>query len=158
MQRYKVAETFALQGIDELNAKLKSIGNDLKYKGGRFALRKAANIVANAAKIGANRIDDPATGRKIADNIAVRFSSRTFKRTGNLMFRVGVKHGAILKIGGDLSQNAPTPHWRLKEFGTQKMSAHPFMRPALENNIPAATNEFISQYKKSIDRALRRIK
>ena len=145
-----------LQGVNELIVNLNSVGNDLKYKGGRFALRKAANIVANAAKTGANRLDDPSTGRKIADNVAVRFSSRTFKRTGDLMFRVGVKHGAVLKVGGDTSANAPTPHWRLLEFGTEKMPARPFMRPALESNVQVATNEFVSQYKRSIDRAIKK--
>lgn len=149
-------EQFGLQGIEELTAKFKSINKDVKYKGGRFALRKAANLVANNAKQNANIIDDPATGRSIADNIAVRFSSRTFKKSGNLMFRVGVKHGAVLNRGGEKHAKAPTPHWRLIEFGTEKMRANPFMRPALENNVGAATNEFISQYKKSIDRAIKK--
>ena len=147
---------FGLNGIEELTAKFKSIQHDVKYKGGRFALRKAANIVADKARQGARRVDDPKTGRNIADNIAVRFSSRTFKRTGNVMFRVGVKHGAVLSIGGEKIKNAPTPHWRLLEFGTEKMVSHPFMRPALENNISQATNEFISQYKKAIDRAIKK--
>jgi HK97 gp10 family phage protein len=147
---------FGLQGIEELLGKFASITNDVKYKGGRFALRRAANVVAKAAKQGAERIDDPKTGRSISDNIAVRFSNRMFKRSGNLMFRVGVKHGSLLKDGGDTSPNAPTPHWRLKEFGTEKMPADPFMRPALESNISAATGEFVGQYKKSIDRAIKK--
>jgi HK97 gp10 family phage protein len=147
---------FGLQGIDELLGKFSSIKSDVKYKGGRFALRRAANIVAKSARQGAEKIDDPETGRRIADNISVRFSSRTFKRSGDLMFRVGIKHGAVLKKGGSTTQNAPTPHWRLFEFGTEKMPAYPFMRPALENNISSATNEFVSQYKKSIDRAIKK--
>jgi HK97 gp10 family phage protein len=151
-------EQFSLQGVDELLGKFASIKSDVKYKGGRFALRKAANLVANAAKTSAARIDDPATGRSIAGNIAVRFSTRTFKLSGNLMFRVGVLHGAKLKDGGDTAPNAPTPHWRLIEFGTEKMAATPFMRPALENNIQAATGEFIGQYKKAIDRAIKKSK
>lgn len=151
-----MSEQFGLQGIETLIAKFGAITYDVKYKGGRFALRKAANIVAKAAKTNAVAVDNPATGRSIAGNIAVRFSTRTFKRSGNLLFRVGVLHGAKLKDGGDISPNAPTPHWRLIEFGTEKMAAHPFMRPALENNISAATNEFASQYNKSIDRAIKK--
>ncbi len=147
---------FGLQGVEELLGKFASVKYDVKYKGGRFALRKAANIVAKSAKQGAQSVDDPATGRSIADNISVRFSNRTFKRSGDLMFRVGVKHGAVLKKGGSTEQNAPTPHWRLIEFGTEKVAAHPIMRPALENNVSAATSEFVSQYKKSIDRAIKK--
>jgi HK97 gp10 family phage protein len=149
---------FGLQGIDGLLGKLASISYDVKYKGGRFSLRKAANIVAAAAKKGAERVDDPNTGRRIADNIAVRFSSKTFKRSGNLMFRVGVKHGAVMRNNRNTSANAPTPHWRLLEFGTEKMPAEPFMRPALESSVSSATNEFVVQYRKSIDRAIKKVK
>lgn len=149
-------QQFGLKGTEELTAKFASITKDVKYKGGRFALRKAANIVSKAAKAGADRIDDPTTGRSISGNIAVRFSTRTFKRTGDLVFRVGVKHGSLLRDSGSKSTNAPTPHWRLHEFGTEKMIATPFMRPALESNVGAAINEFITQYKKAIDRAIKK--
>lgn len=65
-------------------------------------------------------------------------------------------HGAVLKDGGDLSTNAPTPHWRLIEFGTEKMPAAPFMRPALADSISEVTNTFVTEYEKAIDRAIRR--
>ncbi|HCL15741.1 MAG TPA: hypothetical protein DIC61_11200, partial [Pseudomonas sp.] len=70
--------------------------------------------------------------------------------------RVGILHGAVLRNGGDLSANSPTPHWRLLEFGTEKMRARPFMRSALADNISAVTNEFVSQYERAIDRAIKR--
>ena len=72
------------------------------------------------------------------------------------MFRVGIKHGAVLKKGGDTSINAPTPHWRLLEFGTQFMQAKPFVRLALKNNIGAATNAFIINFRKALNSAIKR--
>ena len=147
---------FALEGIDGLVSKLEAISYDMKRKGGRSALRKAAQVVANKAKEGAERLDDPETGRSIAANIALRWNGRLFKVSGDLGFRVGVLHGAVLKNGGDLSANSPTPHWRLLEFGTAKMAAQPFMRKALADNISEATNTFITEYEKAIDRAIKR--
>lgn len=147
---------FALEGIDGLVGKLEAISYDMKRKGGRSALRKAAQVVANKAKEGAGRLDDPETGRSIAANIALRWNGRLFKASGDLSFRVGVLHGAVLKNGGDLSANSPTPHWRLLEFGTSKMAAQPFMRKALADNISEATNTFITEYEKAIDRAIKR--
>ena len=88
---------YTLTGVDELMGKLESISDDMKRKGGRAALRKAANVIANRAKANAQRLDDPETGRSIADNIAVRWNGREFKRNGNLAFRIGVLHGAVLK-------------------------------------------------------------
>lgn len=147
---------FALEGIDSLVGKLEAISYDMKRKGGRTALRKAAQVVANKAKEGAERLDDPETGRSIAANIALRWNGRLFKLNGDLGFRVGVLHGAVLKNGGDLSANSPTPHWRLLEFGTAKMAAQPFMRKALADSISEVTSTFITEYEKAIDRAIKR--
>lgn len=147
---------FSITGLDSLLGKLDSVSYDVRRKGGRAALRKAAQVVMQKAKDGAERIDDKATGRSISDNIALRWNGKLFKQTGNLGFRIGVLHGAVLKDGGDLSPNSPTPHWRLIEFGTENMPAVPFMRPALANSISEATNTFVSEYEKAIDRAIRR--
>lgn len=147
---------FSLVGIDSLVGKLESISYDMKRKGGRSALRKAAQLVADKMKEGAQKIDDPETGRSIADNVALRWNGKLFKASGDLGFRVGILHGAVLKNGGDTSANSPTPHWRLIEFGTAKMRAQPFARKALADNISEATNTFITEYEKAIDRAIRR--
>lgn len=150
---------FSITGLESLLGKLDAVSYDVRRKGGRAALRKAAQVVVQKAKEGAERIDDKETGRSIADNIALRWNGRLFKQTGDLGFRIGVLHGAVLAKKGeavDLSTNAPTPHWRLIEFGTEKMAAAPFMRPALANSIAEVTNTFVSEYEKSIDRAIRR--
>lgn len=147
---------YKLTGVDELLGKLDSITGDMKRKGGRAALRKAANVIANRAKANARRLDDPETGRSIANNIAVRWNGREFKRNGNLGFRIGVLHGAVLKRHPDKAKNAPTPHWRLLEFGTENMRAQPIMRPAAENGAEEAMNTFVEEYGKSIDRAIAR--
>lgn len=147
---------FSILGLEGLLGKLSAVSVDVRHKGGRAALRKAAQVVVQKAKEGAERIDDKATGRSISDNIALRWNGRLFKRTGDLGFRIGVLHGAVLKDGGDLSTNAPTPHWRLIEFGTEKMPAAPFMRPALADSISEVTNTFVTEYEKAIDRAIRR--
>lgn len=150
---------FKIEGVEDLNAKLKSVSEDVKSKGGRFALRKAANLVRDAAKRNATTIDDPRSPEDISKNIAVRWSGKTFKRTGDLMFRVGVMGGA----GGnrpseafDTLPGADTRHWRHVEFGTEKTRAQPFFQKALSENVSKATNEFVTQYGKAIDRAIKR--
>ncbi len=147
---------FSIAGLDSLLGKLEAISYDVKRKGGRSALRKAAQVVAEKAREGARRIDDTETGRSIADNIALRWNGRLFKSSGDLGFRIGVLYGAVLKNGGETAANSPTPHWRLFEFGTANMAAQPFMRTALADNIGEATNTFITEYEKAIDRAIKR--
>jgi HK97 gp10 family phage protein len=159
--------SFELSGVDELNAKLKGLSNDLKYKGGRFALRKAANLVRDAAIAGAASVDDSTTPEDIGKNIVVRWSSRRFKSTGDLAFRVGVLGGArqtskayqdigIYKGKGKANPGGDTFYWRFLEFGTEHSQARPFIRRALSENVEKATREFMSQYDKTIDRYLAR--
>lgn len=149
---------FSITGLDSLLGKLESLTYDVKRKGGRTALRKAAQLVANKAKEGAERLDDTSTARSIAENIAIRWSSRRYNRTGELSFRVGVIGGAKVKVKGNLDSGVGgiTPHWRYLEFGTSNVHAQPFMRKALADNISAATDTFVTEYEKAIDRALKR--
>lgn len=156
--------SFSLEGVEELMGKLKALENEPRRKTTRFALRKAANIVRDAAKRGAERLDDPQTAENIAENVAVRWDGRHFRRTGDLKFSVGVRGGAkgVAAAVGELrgkGKNNPggdTYYWRFLEFGTSKMRAQPFMRPALESNTDTATAEFMQQFEKAITRAIRR--
>ena len=148
--------SYSLIGIDSLLAKLESISYDMKRKGGRFALRKAAGVVEKALKRNASAIDDPNTPADISKNVAVRFSNRTFKQTGNLKFRVGILGGASPASKQTGQPGGITYHWRHIEMGTESIAARPFMRRALEENIGAATNEFIKQYELAINRAVKR--
>ena len=148
-----------IEGLRELNQRFKYLGQDMRFRGGRFALRKAANLVRDEAKVLARRVDDPSTGRVIADNIGVRWSGKHFRRTGDLMFRVGVLgRNRLMGSNPDEGAGGATPHWHLLERGTEKMKAQPFLRPAGENNTQAITAEFTKQYQKSIERALRRVR
>lgn len=154
-----MADQFTLDNIDGLLNKMKQVDYEVRKKGGRFALRKAAQVVRDAARANALRMDDSQTGRTIAGNVAERWNGRLNKRTGDLGFRIGVMQGAVLPAKGETPNEAaggPTPHWRLVEFGTEKMAARPFMRPAMESNIPAVTSAFITNLDAAIDRAIKR--
>lgn len=158
--------SYELEGIEALLGKLDSVTEDVKYKGGRFALRKAAQKMRDQAKQNAERVDDPESPTRIADNIVERWSNRRFKKTGDLMFRVGVLGGAkrpataVGEIQGAGSGNpgGDTYYWRYLEFGTAKMAAQPFMRPAQDQAGQAIVSEFSRQYSKAVDRAIKRAK
>ena len=166
---------YSIEGVDALNKSMESVNHEVRFKGGRFALRKAANLIAKAVENNALRIDDPKTAEQISKNVAVRWSSKKFKRTGDLMFRVGMLGGArfsgtrkrkrgkftlddLGEITGKGKGNpgGDTWYWRFLEFGTRNRQAQPFMRPALEKNSQAAISEFVKQAKKSIERAVKK--
>lgn len=156
---------FKIEGLEELQKQLKKISEETSDKSAKFALRKSAQLVAKEAAEGAKKIDDPNTAEEIAKNIVdgnkypgVRArSARGNRAGGGIGMRVGVQGGA----GGNLKKGAShydqfpggdTRHWRFWEFGTEKMRAVPFMRPALSQNVGKAISEFVSQYRAALKR------
>lgn len=158
---------FHVDGLDALIARLASLEDETKYKGGRAALRKATREIEAVARANALQIDDPETAEQIAKNIAIRWNGRLFKRTGALGFRVGVLGGAknpgkkLQELGelagsGKANPGGDTWYWRLVEFGTSRMRAQPFMRPAMLAAQDRAASIFVREFNKAIDRAIRR--
>ena len=148
-----------MTGVDELMKRIEGLTYDASKKGGRFALRKAAQVVRDAARQNAQTLDNSETGRSIARNINEKWSSKYNKTTGDLMFRVGVSGGAKLpKDNVDEGLGGPTPHWRLLEFGTEKMQARPFFAKSLSDNAQRATDTFIDEFNRALDRALKKVK
>lgn len=173
---------FRLDGLDDVLRKMDGLVHDMKFKGGRFALRKAAQALQRQAIDNAQRLNDPETSADISKNVAVRWSGRRFKRTGDLMFRVGIMGGArstsksavkserrrrragiksLKELGeiegkGKANPGGDTFYWRFLEFGTAKTAARPFMRPVPDQAGQKAVSEFVTQYGKALDRAIKR--
>ena len=145
-----------MTGMKELKEKLKQVSDDMINKGGRSALRSAANVIRKEAQINAAKFDDPKTPERVADNIAVRWDRKNFRKTGNPSFKVGVLGGA--KGGGNKKKGkgGDTFYWRFLEFGTENMPARPFMRPAMDSQQKQAVDKFVEAYKKQLDKVLKK--
>jgi len=139
----------SITGLDELRANIQGVTDDMERKGGRFALRKAANVIRDQARANALKVDDPKTPESIAANIETRWNGKVFKRTGDIGFRIGVLNKGK---GGD------TFYWRFLEFGTEQAKAQPFLRPAATSKEGEAIGEFVAQYGKALSRHLAKAK
>ena len=153
---------------------MRALPVDVRMKGARFAGRKAANLIRDAAVENAQRIDDPDTREQISKNVSVRFANREFRRTGDVMFLVGILGGArqysntkenvrkrrvgqtYKTNGSSANPGGDTWYWRFVELGTQHAPAQPFLRPALAQKTDAATTEFTSQLNGWLDRYFRK--
>ena len=148
---------FNIEGLDEVQEKLKRLGNPrLMKNAARRSARKAMAIVRDAARSGAKAIDDPQTAEKIWKNIAI--AAGKTRNQNEVVMRVGVRGGASFSnpnppntSGGD------TRHWRFIEFPSANNPGTPFMRPALQNNIQAVTNSFAENFNKEIDKELAKL-
>lgn len=132
----------AVEGLDKVLANLKALPLKVRRSAARKATGKGAAIIRKKAKENALRVDDPETGRRIADNIGQRFRSRYFKQTGDTMVSVGVltNRGRIPRGNPDEGKGGNTPHWHLVELGTERAPAQPFLRPAAESSVSEVYN------------------
>ncbi len=152
----KSGAKFSILGLKDITDKLQEIPEEIAHKAVKSSLRKAAKLVYDAAYNNALAVDDPKTGRKIADNIRLQFASRLFQQTdGNLvMYRIGVStsRGNIPTPNTDTGPRGSTPHWHLIEFGTQKNQSQPYMRPALDNNVSQVIDSFVINLGHELDK------
>lgn len=158
--------TFKINGLDELDAKLKKLADPKRIKNAaRRSLRRGANVVASAAKRNASSIDNPRTRNSIQKNIAVRGGgSKRERRVGGAMMRVGIRGGArnMSKYGefrgsGSANPGGDTFYWRFLEFGTSQISARPFMRNAMAQSADQAVSTIAKAASVEVDKELAKI-
>jgi len=141
-----------VQGLDQVLRNLKELPLKVRRSAVRKATGKGAAIIRKKAKQNALRVDDPETGRRIADNIGQRFRSRYFRQTGDTMVSVGVltTKGRIPRGNPDEGRGGNTPHWHLVELGTERASAQPFLRPAAESSVSEVFNTVATELDRQV--------
>jgi HK97 gp10 family phage protein len=135
--------TMELTGFKELAAALRELPERVARNGLRAAVNAGATVIKKEAIAKA-----PKDTGALRDNLyqkQIREQSGDMKQT----FYVGVRKGVAKyantkanrragKAGTAYKNDGTTFYWRFLEFGTSKMPAHPFMRPAFESRKEAA--------------------
>lgn len=149
-----------IEGLDQALKNLEELPARIRLKPLRRAVGKGAAVIRREARKNARRVDDPDTGRRIADNIGQRIRSRRTRQTGDVTVSVGVltTRGPIPPGNPDTGRRGNTPHWHLVELGvpSRGIRAQPFLRPAAENNAHqvfiAAANALSPEIDKEVAR------
>ncbi len=142
-----------LDGVDDLKVAMATAAKHIRTKAVRAALRSAARVIQADAKARAPVLVVPTPYRKtgtVKGRITVR-ASKTARRDGNEGVYINVRPlrgvAQVKKFGKAGAKNPNDPfYWRFLEFGTRKMQAKPFLRPAAE----AKGNEAISVFMRSV--------
>lgn len=147
-----------VEGLAEIERKLKQLPEKLGRNAMRRALRKGANVIRDAARSNAKRIDDPETREQIWKNIAVASGGRRRERqAGGVMMRVGVRGGAKPTRGDNGAPGGNTTHWRFVELGTSEARAQPFLTPAGAEKAQAAYDAIAADAIKQFDKELSKL-
>lgn len=147
-----------VEGLAAIERKLKQLPEKIGRNAMRRALRKGANVIRDAARANAKRIDDPETREQIWKNIAVASAGkRREKEAGGVMMRVGVRGGAKPTRGDNGTPGGNTTHWRFVELGTSEARAQPFLTPAGAEKAQAAYDATAADMIKQIDKELSKL-
>ena len=154
-----------IKGLDEIMAKLKQLPDRVGRNAMKRALRQGARPIRDAARANAKQFDDPATSENISKNIVVQSANRRReKQEGGPVMRVGVLGGARdmrahgeFKGAGKSNPGGDTFYWRFLEFGTSRMAARPFMRPAMAAAGDKALEATVAAMKAETDKELAKV-
>ena len=131
-------ETVRIEGLAELNRALRELPQRIANRGLRTAVYAGAKVIRDEARHRAPKAaqslgtKQPSAGTLKRSVIMkhIRELSGGGRQTFYVLVRQGKKYRNQGKRG-NLSQDAW--YWRFVEFGTRKMAARPFLRPALES-------------------------
>lgn len=148
----------------------------------RNAMRPVAALAKSNLRAQISKTEDSQSTGALLNAIVVRNNPRQGKRQGGVVMQVGIEGGAkqyvdssrnrarVIKrgkrkgifipgrVGESYEQGGNQFYFRFLEFGTSKMAARPFLRPALAKNTQRTNQIFVDEMNKGIDRALRRMK
>lgn len=129
--------TYRITGIDQLRANFLAFPKQLAVKALGAALAKGAAPIRDDAQSRAPR----KTG-KLAQSIAIA------KDKNPQIAGMDARYVVFVKWKG----KDAALYWRFDEFGTSKMSAKPFMRPAFETQKEAALQIIIQSLSDAVPR------
>lgn len=138
-----------ISGLRELGQRMQALSADIAGKIARQATAAGAGVVRKQARQNAPRD----TGNLQAAIVMKRVRDTSLTEEYLVAVRKGkTKDVKAAKAGqGRLGKDAF--YARFVEFGTVKLPARPFLRPALENNIGPATEAMAKRLKARIERA-----
>lgn len=157
-----MAETVRVAGLDGVLERLQALPAAVGAKGGgpaRAALAKGARVFRDQAIANAPRD----TGL-LQESIVARRDSKPHLIGASEAYFVGVKRKAKRyantkrnrgkgRAGKTYFVDGTAYYWMFAEFGTEKMAARPFLRPAFEARKEEALNVIVDELRRGLDRA-----
>lgn len=131
------------------------------------ALKKAAQPITDAAQAKApvetgQLRDSIIVTSRVRNRVGLTEYAQTMASTGDYKeaqsaLRTARREGGPGGARAEVNIGPTAPHAHLLEFGTVKMSAHPFMRPAWESEKDGALIDISNELKAEIEKARARL-
>lgn len=147
-----------VQGLNELDAQLERLDNEMSGKALFSALNVALTPVVKEAKARASVAPEPhymtVNGKKVVVQPGLLESSIRKRRLPKSEHVGEFAEGAVMGvlIGKGTKQKLYPRYWHFIELGTSKMQAAPFIRPSFDHNVDNMVNRFADKLSKNIDK------
>ena len=142
-----MADSFKFSGGVELSRRLRELSDKMQKKILRSGVVAGAQVIKKRAKQIARSKGIEDTGALIR-NIAGKVEKQRSPEYVQINF--GVRHG---KPNPKAKRQDDPFYWHFHEFGTSKMAARPFMRPAFEESKEEALGAMVERVKKGLENA-----
>lgn len=136
-----------VSGLRELGEAMRNLSSDIALKIARAATGAAASVVKKAARANVARSPSVETGSLRDAVIAKRVPPAKTRLTSEHIVTVRGRGKPANKKGQKIAR---APHAGYVEFGTVRMPAEPFLRPALEQNQKGAIEAMKTRLAKRI--------
>lgn len=148
-----------VEGLSQIHKALSELGRKVSNKIAVKAMREGGKIVREQARQNAPVLSQSTPYRRAGTlKKAIKSSTKVLKN-GKIGTVIRVKELTTKQIetfkvrsGKKGALNPKDPYyWRFLEFGTSKMPAKPFLRPAFEQSKEKAATEIITTLKRGIE-------
>ena len=152
---------FNVQGLDGLLDRLKNLPKEISGKAGgpvKLALKKGAELIAAESKQTLQQsIDAPNADGTISNSTGFLKNSIIVKRSTKPPRGVAEKVSVRVKRGKTPDGTSVTAYGKYIEFGTAKIKALPWLRPAFENKKQPALDLIVSALRTAILKAEKKV-
>ena len=156
------SELIHVQGLDQLARALKALPARVARNSLRGAVYAGAKLIRDEARLKAPVANDAQTKQEPPGTLRRSVIMKQIPQLSNnerQTFFVTVRHGKKYRNQGkrgNLSQDAW--YWRFVEFGTVKMAARPFLRPAFESKKHLALAAIKNRLSERIEQAVQELR
>jgi HK97 gp10 family phage protein len=150
-----------LQGFAELQQRLKEFGPKVEKSGLRAATRASAVVFRDAirltapVKTGLLKANIVVNSRRGDGPNIIRYGAR-IKAAKKIKYGNTRQNRRLRRVGKKYQMEGPAFYGRFLEYGTSRMHARPFMRPAFGANINKALDAFKTRMAKAIVEAAKK--
>lgn len=131
-----------IEGLDKLKALLLQLPQRVQSQGLAQAVNAGAAVIRDEARLKAPVYTGPvAEGHPLPGTLRKAIILKPIRELSSAQKKVTfvtVRHGKKYQKVGKKERNLDAYYWRWVEFGTKKMAARPFLRPAFEAKKMAA--------------------